>query len=235
MVLLAFGDDTERGVIGEFDFVEHGAGARVGIVAGGEARVHIILEQVDRFLIGRAAAVVGGQFCGLAEAIIHPGGDAVFALVGGIADVRGGWRKIVVVFGDRRTAILPVNGEKHRLDFGGKQAVTGRLLVNGKPLNNVRVQLGGRNPSFGVYKAFAQTDANGEFTFWSPSHGRRTLYYGAPERRNDWIRAGEIFIDSSTKDFGNIDSRSMDLAVFLTGLPEDQASQARRLPPVPQT
>ena len=133
------------------------------------------------------------------------------------------WNDLGVVV----AAILPVNGESHRLDLGGKQAVTGRLLVNGKPLRNVKVQLGGENPSFAISKAFAQTDAEGAFTFWGPADGRRFLYYAAPESRNDWIRAGKVFIEATTQYLGTIDVRSTSLAVAVTGLPEKQAAEAR--------
>ncbi|MDB4766103.1 carboxypeptidase regulatory-like domain-containing protein [bacterium] len=124
-----------------------------------------------------------------------------------------------------RSAIFPANGKTERLDFGGKSSMAGKLLVNGKPLSNVKLQLGGSNPNFGVFKAFTRTNQNGEFTFWGPSNGRRTLYYAAPERRNDWIRAEEISIDSSRKDFGEINIRSTDLVVSVVGLPEDQEKQ----------
>ena len=133
------------------------------------------------------------------------------------------WNDLGVVV----AAILPVNGKSQQLDLGGKQAVTGRLLVNGKPLRNAKIQLGGENPNFAIFKAFAQTDTEGAFTFWGPADGRRFLYYVAPESRNDWIRAGKVFIEPTTKELGAIDVRSTSLTVAVTGLSEEQAAGAR--------
>ena len=133
------------------------------------------------------------------------------------------WNDLGVV----RSAILPINGQQHQLDFGGTNAVAGRLLVNGEPLRNARLQLGGENPNFGVFKAFARSDENGEFTFWGPSHGLRTLYYGAPERRNDWIRAKEVVIERDTNDLGEIDVRSATLLVSVAGLSKEQSLRTR--------
>lgn len=125
------------------------------------------------------------------------------------------------------SAILPVDGETQQLNLGGKQAVTGRMLVDGEPLRNAKIQLGGENPRSGIFKAFAQSDANGAFTFWGPAHGRRFLYYGAPESRNDWIRASEVSIEASTNKLGDINVRSMSLTVTVTGLSEEQAAGSR--------
>ncbi len=133
------------------------------------------------------------------------------------------WNGVGVV----RMAILPTNGAEQRLDLGGEEAITGRLLENGKPLSNVRVQLGGTNPNFGLFKAFAQTNTNGEFTFWGPSHGSRVLYYQAPEGRNTWIRGTEVSVGPKTQSFGEVDIRSVSLKVSVHGMPNSLANRAR--------
>ena len=133
------------------------------------------------------------------------------------------WNGLGVV----RMAILPTNDADQRLDFGGEKPITGRLLENGKPLGDVRVQLGGTNPNFGLFKAFAQTNANGEFTFWGPSHGSRILYYQAPEGRNTWIRGARVSVGAEPQSFGDIDIRSISLKVAINGMPESLADQAR--------
>jgi hypothetical protein len=135
------------------------------------------------------------------------------------------WNQTGVV----RQAILPVNGETHRLDFGGQKAVVGQLLVNGAPLADAKIQLGGESPHFGVFRANAQTDGEGRFVFWSPSVGRHTLYYLAPGSRRDWIKAQEITVTPSTTttDLGTIALHTATVTVEVRGLPEATSTGAR--------
>jgi protocatechuate 3,4-dioxygenase beta subunit len=128
------------------------------------------------------------------------------------------WNDLGVV----RQAILPQNGRTHSLDLGGPTPVVGQLVVNGMPLADTRVQLGGDEPNFGLFKAFTQTDGEGRFAFGSPSIGRRTLYYLSPNTRNEWIRVRDFSITSETTEFGVIDLRTATLSVNVVGgAPED--------------
>ena len=126
-----------------------------------------------------------------------------------------------------RTAVLPANGEVRTLDFGGPHGVTGRLLVNGQPVANMRVQLGGISPHFGVLKAYAATDADGRFTFARPPAGRRTLWRLAPGRRSDWLDSGEVMIDDTTTDLGEINARAAVVTISVTGLSPAELGAAR--------
>jgi hypothetical protein len=126
-----------------------------------------------------------------------------------------------------RQAILPVDGETHTLDFGGPQAMRGELRVNGAPLADTRVQVGGESPHFGVFKAFARTDGEGRFSFWGLPPGKRTLHYVAPGTRNEWLRAGELEITRGTTDLGTIDAETATVTVNVTGLPTEFAEGIR--------
>ncbi|WP_425397105.1 carboxypeptidase regulatory-like domain-containing protein [Aeoliella sp.] len=136
------------------------------------------------------------------------------------------WSSIGVV----RTAVLPINGETSQVDLGGPEAATGRLLTNGEPLQNQRVQIAGDSPHFGVYKAYSQTDDDGNFTFWGPAPSKRVLYYCAPGTRSEWVRACEVQIDPekpAADIFGEIDARAVTLSVPVTGVAEDELSKVR--------
>lgn len=136
------------------------------------------------------------------------------------------WNSLGVV----RTAVLPTSGETSQVDLGGPDAATGRLLIDGKPLRKQWVQLGGDNPNFGLYKAYAQTDENGNFAFWGPAPSKRILYYRVPGKRNQWIRAREVTIDPEkpmSALFGEIDVRLVKLIVPVAGLPKDELSKVR--------
>jgi hypothetical protein len=112
-----------------------------------------------------------------------------------------------------RQTILPKNGATRTLDFGGTDKLTGRLVVNGEPLSSGRVQLTGENPTFGIFKAYAQTREDGGFTFWSPPPGKWTLYYALPGRRSDWARVRDVEITSGPRDVGTIEHSPVKLLV----------------------
>jgi hypothetical protein len=114
-----------------------------------------------------------------------------------------------------RHAVLPENGVTHTLDLGGDNAVTGQLLINGTPLAHTRIQLGGDSSNFGVFKAYAQTDGEGQFAFWGPAPGRRTLYYAAPNTRNEWIKVRDVTIMPDDSELGSIDLRTATLTVHV--------------------
>lgn len=138
------------------------------------------------------------------------------------------WDSLGVV----RTRVLPTNGQISRIDLGGPEAATGRLLINGQPLQNERVQLGGDHPNFSTCVAYAQTDDDGNFTFWGPAPGKRVLYYRAPGTRGDWIRAGEVMVvpgEPASSILGDIDIRSATLTVPVAGVPEDQLAKIRMM------
>jgi beta-lactamase regulating signal transducer with metallopeptidase domain/protocatechuate 3,4-dioxygenase beta subunit len=118
-------------------------------------------------------------------------------------------------WGTVRHAILTENGKTQTLDFGGTSKLTGRIVVNGNPLANVRVQLSGENPNFGIYKAYAQSDQNGAFTFWGTPPGERTLYFTTSPQAESWVRAKNVEVKQGNTDLGDIECASATLSVHL--------------------
>ena len=124
------------------------------------------------------------------------------------------WEQTGVV----RSAILPANGEVRTLDFGGQRGVSGRALVNGKPLANARLQLGGDNPHFGVFKDYTQTDRDGRFTFGRPPAGGRVLWLQPGDRRSNWVRLAAVDVTDETTDLGDVRVQSGTVSIAATGL-----------------
>jgi beta-lactamase regulating signal transducer with metallopeptidase domain len=111
------------------------------------------------------------------------------------------WRSRGVV----RHAVQTADGNTQTLDFGGTNKLTGRLIVNGAPLANAKVELSDENPLIGTFQAFARTDASGTFVFWGPPAGRRTLYFATPEQSTSWVRARELTVTPNGGDVGAIE------------------------------
>lgn len=91
------------------------------------------------------------------------------------------WQSLGVV----RHAILPENGQVHTLDFGGDKLLTGRLLINAKPLAEGELILSGDSPHFGIFRAQVPTQSDGSFTFRGvpPRRAYPLLRRSRPERR----------------------------------------------------
>lgn len=105
-----------------------------------------------------------------------------------------------------RRTVVPKDGGRLTVHFGGSAKLTGRLKVNGKWAADTRVQLGGWHEFSGIGKAFARTDADGRFTFFGAPPGLWTLYYGEGTQPTEWARVREIEVGaSSTGDVGEID------------------------------
>ena len=137
------------------------------------------------------------------------------------------WKSLGVV----RSAILPANGIERTLDFGGPGGVTGRLLNNGTPVANVRIQLGGENANSGLFRALARTDAQGRFTFGRIPAGRRTLRFQPDGKGSDWQRVTEVESPASAKpgetiNLGDLDYRTVKLTVSVTGLTARESKAA---------
>jgi hypothetical protein len=121
------------------------------------------------------------------------------------------WEALGVV----RQAVLPANGKTRTVDFGGASKVSGRLVLNGKPLANKKIVIAGEDPNFGVMKAFTKTDNDGSFVFLGVPFGDRYLYYSDGNGIFDWHRVRELRIDTSSRNFGRIDHRVGSLTVSL--------------------
>jgi tetratricopeptide (TPR) repeat protein len=123
------------------------------------------------------------------------------------------WKSLGTV----RHAIVTENGKTQTLDFGGTTKLTGRIVVNGTPLANGRVQLSGENPSFGIYKAYARSDQNGAFTFWGTPPGERTLYFANSDQSNSWVRVKRIHAETGSQNLGDLASETATLSVVIQG------------------
>jgi protocatechuate 3,4-dioxygenase beta subunit len=126
------------------------------------------------------------------------------------------WTSLGVV----RQAVLLSVDKPVRLDFGGVKKVTGRLLVNGKPLANTKVLLGDDTSDRGIFKSLAMTDGDGNFVFRGIPLGERTLYFSAGEsRRQHWARVKPLRIETSNDAFGNIELVTGTLVVHAPEIP----------------
>jgi hypothetical protein len=121
-----------------------------------------------------------------------------------------------------RQAILPANGKKRTLDFGssanvvdaaGTSKVSGRVLVNGKPLADTKLLISGDNPNSSLMKAVAKTNVDGSFVFLGIPFGDRVLYYADGSRSYDWHRIRDLQVNSTARNFGRVEQRVATLSV----------------------
>jgi uncharacterized GH25 family protein len=101
--------------------------------------------------------------------------------------------------------LVPANGKVSRIDLGGQPNVTGRLIVDGKPIANRRIILsaiGGANSDF--FRCYAMTENDGAFTFGGIPSGKWTIYYDDTERRNNQIKVAEFELTGQNVDLGTI-------------------------------
>ena len=126
-----------------------------------------------------------------------------------------------------RHCVLPQNGQTSTVDLGGTKSLTGHLIVNGTPLAKTRLLIAGENPTFGIYKAYTTTDADGAFTFHGIAPGRRTLYYALPAQQNEWGRVRALQVISRDADLGDIDHVTGRLTVNLPSVNAEEASRLR--------
>lgn len=108
-------------------------------------------------------------------------------------------------FGVARHCILPENGRVQTLDFGSGARLQGRLLINGEPLVNGRLELTGGNPNFGIFRAYARTADDGSFAFLGLPPGDRVLYYAIPGRLGEWGRVADVRLSFQDVDLGVVD------------------------------
>ncbi|QDV19153.1 Methicillin resistance mecR1 protein [Gimesia panareensis] len=119
------------------------------------------------------------------------------------------WSSLGVV----RQAVLPQNGKTSTLNLGGPPKLRGRLKVNGSPLANTRILLAGENPNFGVFRAYANTDSDGDFQFFGAGPGQRTLYYEVPNVRHRWVPVKSLDLYSYDQNLGTLEAQVGQLTV----------------------
>ncbi|TWU01333.1 carboxypeptidase regulatory-like domain-containing protein [Stieleria varia] len=120
------------------------------------------------------------------------------------------WQGIGVV----RHAVTAQDGMDHEVNFGGKRRMRGRYLVNGEPLANTRLQIGGHDSTFGAMKMYVSTDDQGNFTFHGPPPGQWVLYRELDGQRSEWAKVREVDIPrSGDVDLGLIEHKLGTLTV----------------------
>ena len=124
-------------------------------------------------------------------------------------------------FGVVRQMIRTQNGKTQTVDFGGSAKTSGRLVVNGRPLSNVKLVISGDSPLGGPLMARGQTDADGNFVFLGIPAGRRTLYYTEAEASNQWNPAKTFDGIEQANDLGTIELTTTTLSVRCEGLKTD--------------
>jgi hypothetical protein len=108
-----------------------------------------------------------------------------------------------VVPGVVRQAILPKDGRTRTLNLGGGPRITGRLLIDGKPLANGSLEIAGPSPYGEAFLAYANTDENGAFTFLGVLPGRRRLYFGRQnQQRREWTEVKRFDVADADLDLG---------------------------------
>ncbi len=118
--------------------------------------------------------------------------------------------------GTQRMTAKVRNGETHDIDFGGPRRTAGRIIVNGRPLSDVLLQIGESNTANGMMQTFATTDSAGNFQFQGVPPGRWMLYCDLSGDQRDWdwgaIREMTIGRDADT-DLGEIHQTTGQLKV----------------------
>jgi protocatechuate 3,4-dioxygenase beta subunit len=101
--------------------------------------------------------------------------------------------------------LVPANGKVSRIDLGGQPNVTGRLIIDGKPIASRRVMLssiGGASSDF--FRCYTMTENDGAFTFGGIPSGKWTIYYDDTEKRNNQIKVTEFELTGQNANLGTI-------------------------------
>lgn len=113
-----------------------------------------------------------------------------------------------------RHAVQVEDGQVHHLNFGGTSRLSGRFLINGRPLVKARLQLGGTDSTFGSMKMFVTTDDEGRFVFFGAPAGHWTLYRALEDRNSEWVKVRELDVPvEQDLDLGELNHRMGPLTV----------------------
>jgi hypothetical protein len=78
-----------------------------------------------------------------------------------------------------RRMVRPMDGKTTQLDFGGTIPITGRVVIDGKPLANTEVQLTVRGWNRGPVMAKTTTAEDGSFKFFGVPTGTYQFFYAS--------------------------------------------------------
>ncbi|HUT31427.1 MAG TPA: carboxypeptidase-like regulatory domain-containing protein [Sedimentisphaerales bacterium] len=111
---------------------------------------------------------------------------------------------------------LPVNGKTVRIDFGGSPKISGRLIVDGQPLPDVKMLMGDAAVArFGGFKCYAVTGPEGQFTLAGPPQGRWAIYYEQLGKRNEWMKVAEIDVGADDMELGVVSPASLEEKILI--------------------
>ena len=117
--------------------------------------------------------------------------------------------------GVARRAIVPSAGKITRLDFGGKPIVTGRVIMDGKPLANYLLALSmpKQQPNSVVFLNYTKTGPSGEFTFGGVPKGKWSIWCWDPVERYRILTFATIETSGEDIDIGVIPKKFSTLSV----------------------
>jgi hypothetical protein len=113
-------------------------------------------------------------------------------------------------------AFVPASGKVTRLDFGGQPVVKGQVVFDGKPLANYPLDLTTtQRPYSAVFKCYAKSGPNGEFSFGGVPKGKWSIYCADPEGKKSQFKIATIDADGHDIDTGVIPRGLSTLAVSI--------------------
>jgi len=104
--------------------------------------------------------------------------------------------------------LSPANDKVSHLDFGGRPIVTGQIVVNESPLANRKIVLSDIDqPSSEIFRCYAMTGPDGEFTFGGIPSGKWAVYYEDAEKRGEWIKIAKVDVTGQDVNLGVVTAR----------------------------
>ncbi|MHC4653728.1 MAG: sigma-70 family RNA polymerase sigma factor [Planctomycetota bacterium] len=121
--------------------------------------------------------------------------------------------------------IVPSNNESTQLDFGGGPVVKGRIVLNGKPLAQTKLNLALGDPiASGLYRCQAYTDENGQFMLRAGIPATYTLSYDKRTKvsTSQNFKLLDVVVDQKDIDLGVIPAKGKTLRVQVEILGETE-------------
>ena len=111
--------------------------------------------------------------------------------------------------------VRPINGKTIQVDFGGVEAVTGRVIGENGPVANAWLGFGGPSP-YGRMTVCGMTDSAGRFTLYGPPPGKYSLYYAIDkqQRKRTWVK--DVVFTGKAADLGDLKAEGTDLLITVT-------------------
>ncbi len=118
--------------------------------------------------------------------------------------------------GHTKNGILPLPNQVLQLDLGGKNFLTGRIFINGNPLNNTEIAVISGTYYFGSYFLnISHSLSDGSFQFSGITSGKKKLVYKSPDSKYGCSFITEFDTKGLDFDLGNIFLYSVDVNVSI--------------------